>query len=208
MDFFSIDIIFWIIAFIPSIVLHELAHALCARWLGDRTAELNGRITLDPRAHLDVVGTLMLFFLHIGWAKPVPVNPFNFKNPRRDMALTSIAGPFANFLIALISGFILSLLFHFYPHANLIYLFRIFLMLNVSLMLFNLIPVPPLDGSKILAYFIPKEYHYQYDRYLNYGPIVLIILILFNNFFPILTYLIGIPAIYIVKFILLISGVS
>ena len=147
--------------------LHECAHALAAYRLGDNTARDQGRLTLDPIAHIDPFGALLLLFCGFGWAKPVPVNPNNFRNRSRDMMLTAIAGPASN-LVAAFLGVIVIQLFGFYnggftlgdADTKMEYVFTIlyyFTVINLNLCLFNMIPVPPLDGSRVLTYLLPPR---------------------------------------------------
>lgn len=158
-----------------AIIFHELAHGITAYWLGDDTAKDAGRLTLNPLKHIDVTGFIFMLIFKFGWAKPVPVNPFNFKNRKRGMILVSLAGPVSNFLIAIIIGFLLS--------TNIITNKIIFEMLfitiwyNIMLGVFNLLPFPPLDGSKIFASLLPRKLEYYFYKYEKYMYIVLVILI-------------------------------
>ena len=152
--------IMFAISVLLALSIHEAAHAWAAHILGDNTAKNQGRLTLDPRKHLDLYGTLMFLFAGIGWGKPVPVDPVYFKNPKRDSALVALAGPFSNFLLALILGTFASSVSGGLQHT-LLYMVDI----NIALCAFNLIPIPPLDGSKILGLFIP---HYQFYKYTQF----------------------------------------
>lgn len=153
---------------------HEFAHAWMAKKLGDDTGERDGRLTLNPLAHIDYFGTLMLLFIGFGWAKPVMVEPRNFKNPKRDMALSALAGPVANIIAAIISGLLLNLVYTIVSLNSiqivnsdgiiyssvfvwLIILFQYLMQINIALAVFNFIPIPPLDGSKILMAFLPDD---------------------------------------------------
>ena len=140
-----------------TIVLHELAHGMVADFLGDPTPRNAGRLTLNPIKHLDFFGTLMLVVTRrIGWAKPVPINPMNFENPLRDMALVGAAGPIMNLFIAYFLG--ASLRYGFVDSQSFLSLiFQIAIQMNIGLAVFNLIPVPPLDGSRILTGILPKD---------------------------------------------------
>jgi Zn-dependent protease len=174
--------IYFIIALVIAISVHEAAHALAAYKLGDPTAKYEGRLTLNPVKHLDPLGTLMLFLVHFGWGKPVPVNPYNFKNPIKDSALVSLAGPMSNFLIALI----FSVPLKYFPHILPISIFYLFLMiidLNILLGVFNLLPFPPLDGSKIFAVFVPKHLQNSYYHFLKIAQPYFLVFIFIDIFF-------------------------
>lgn len=177
--------VYYAFALIISITVHEAAHAWMAYKLGDYTAKYEGRVTLNPLAHLDPIGTLMIFVAHFGWGKPVPYNPYHLKNPKTGGALIALAGPVANFLTALI----LSLPLQYFNFAILgavgNFLGEVLIttvLLNVALMVFNILPIAPLDGSKILHIFIPTKYEQKYAEYLRMGPFVLIGLILLQSF--------------------------
>ena len=167
-----------------ALTFHEFAHAYVANRLGDPTAKEMGRLTLNPLVHLDLVGTAMLFIVHIGWAKPVPVNPLNFKNPKQDLLWVSLAGPGANLLLALVCGLtcrMLGIEGWFSPEAGLMGLVKFMivfgLLINIVLAVFNLLPIPPLDGSKILMGLIPRQYEQQFLPFMRYGTTILIALI-------------------------------
>lgn len=159
------EYLFLIIILLFSVIIHEVAHGTMANNLGDPTAKYEGRLTLNPLKHLDPVGSvllpLMLVIIRspflIGWAKPVPVNPYNLRNPKKDMAKIAIAGPAVNFLVA----FFFALLIQFFviPERFLI-IFTFIIFINILLAVFNLLPVPPLDGSKILFSFLPNRLEY------------------------------------------------
>lgn len=180
MDFSSIIIGLTILLF--SVVLHELAHGVVADRLGDSTARLAGRLTLNPIPHLDLFGSILLpLFLFLvqspilfGAAKPVPVNFFNLRNPKRDMALVSLAGPGTNLLIAI--AFAIPIRFGLLAESSAV--FEIFfqaVMLNLSLAIFNLLPIPPLDGSKVFASLFSDEMMYRILAWERYGFILIIL---------------------------------
>lgn len=161
--------------------IHELAHAWIANKLGDDTARLKGRLTFNPFAHLDFLGTIMIFLFGIGYAKPVPVNPVRLKHPRRDMALISLAGPVSNLIMAFVSVFIfyaVAAIFHDTTVTYAVsYFFYFAASVNVTLAVFNLIPIPPLDGSKILTAVLPDKTYFKYMQYERYIMIGLMILL-------------------------------
>lgn len=184
------------LAALLSISVHESAHALSAHWLGDDTAKRMGRISLNPFRHLDPVGFFMMVVAHFGWARPVPVDMRRFKNPKVGMALTALAGPLSNVLLALLSVFAYCLTFflapiktqmmwvgYLEPGGALYYLidfFYVLTLLNTGLAVFNLIPISPLDGSKILAIVLPDAAYLKLMRYERYGMLILIGLLFLN----------------------------
>ncbi len=162
-------------AVLIGLTFHEYAHAAAAYRLGDRTAKYQGRLTLNPAAHIDVMGLIMLYLFKFGWARPVPVNPYNFRGDRRrGMLLVSLAGPAANLIIAVVAAILLGAFLWNIPYVNRIT--QIIIEINVVLAIFNLIPVPPLDGSKILAGLLPVSQEWLY-RFEQYGAIILILLV-------------------------------
>ncbi len=175
-----------VVAVLFAISVHEMSHGFAAYKLGDKTAKYDGRLSLNPLRHLDLFGALCLLFFGFGWAKPVMVNPNYFKNHKRDMALTALAGPLSNFLMALI-GMVVFL--HLCPLISNKYVYQFFFMfiiLNISLGVFNLIPIPPLDGSKIFLSLLPRRIYYEIMRYEQFGFIILIIALTLDVLDPIL----------------------
>lgn len=168
--------------------VHEMAHAYAAYKCGDDTAKLKGRLTINPFAHLDLIGTLMILFFGIGYANPVPVNPARLKHPRKNMALISFAGPLANIIMSFIFIFLTYFLMFIAPTNNVIYMVASFFsyaaQVNVTLAVFNLIPIPPLDGSKILTAVLPDKIYFslmRYERYIMIGLFVLLFLGVLNG---------------------------
>jgi Zn-dependent protease len=158
-----------------AIIFHELAHGLTAYWLGDPTAKNAGRLTLNPIKHIDPVGFLFMLIFRFGWAKAVPINPSYFKNRKRDTILVSIAGVTTNFIIAIITGAVLV----YAPIRNeiLAQMLVITLWYNIMLGVFNLMPFPPLDGSKVVASLLPVKLEYYFYKYEKYFYLILILLI-------------------------------
>ncbi|HHW27866.1 MAG TPA: site-2 protease family protein [Firmicutes bacterium] len=168
--------------FLLAISIHEYAHARIAFELGDDTAEREGRMTLEPWAHFDLVGAIMLLFFRFGWARPVPVNPYRFRNPRKGMALVSLAGPAANMIAAFVLQVLTILLFTRirFTGSPWIHLPRVLeqaAWINAGLGFFNLIPIPPLDGSKIVSVLLPYSLQDLWDQFEQYGFLVLIVLL-------------------------------
>lgn len=192
----------WAIALISAVTVHEFAHAWTAVRLGDPTPKLQGRLTLNPLAHLDPLGTLMLLLVRFGWGKPVQFDPFNLENPRRDAAVISLAGPASNLILASVLSIVLRFAqTPFSPFAGLAVFIPPFIMLNVVLAIFNLIPVHPLDGGKILVGLLPPRDALKVDLFMQkYGIFILIILIfplfgtspVFTIISPVINFLLGI----------------
>ena len=181
-DINFMEILYRLPAVFIGFSFHEFAHALVAYRMGDDTAKINGRLTLDPTAHIDPIGILMLILFKFGWAKPVPINPGNFKNRKQGIILVSLAGPMMNFIIAIISLLIYGLVYFKFGIENVIFdriMINIYF-INIGLGIFNLIPLPPLDGSKILAGILPVKLEYKFYQYEQYSYILLLILILTN----------------------------
>jgi Zn-dependent protease len=172
-----------------ALTFHEFAHAFVANWYGDDTAKQSGRLTLNPLRHLDPLGTIMIFLVHFGWAKPVPVNPYRLRNPRQDMLWISAAGPLSNMILALISGVVLRIFYSIFgePGQHSIigiveFMLVMSLQINLALAIFNVLPIAPLDGSKILSGLLPIRYKTTIYFLERYGPFVLIGLIVFGQF--------------------------
>ena len=172
-----------ILIFLVSPV-HELSHAAAALALGDKTPRWQGRITLNPLAHIDYIGSLMILLFGFGWAKPVEVNMRNFKNPKAGMAVTALAGPLSNFIIAFVAALFYAPVYDacisLLPTSEMLaeilyYFFNYFILINISIGIFNLIPIPPLDGSRILSSILPDKYYYQLMRYEQYSFIIFIV---------------------------------
>ena len=191
MGFFVGDpmqILTFLIALVIALTFHEASHALVSYYLGDPTAKMKGRLSLNPVAHLDPVGSVIfLITWAIGWGKPVPINPSNFKKPVRDSALTALAGPLSNFILAILLAVILKYLSKYLSEENALHEFLLLLIyttfhVNISLGIFNLFPFPPLDGSKILGLIVPRKWHRQYSNYLENGAKYLVVIILVDVF--------------------------
>ena len=170
-------------AVVLCLTVHETAHGFAAYLLGDRTALREGRLSLNPLRHIDLVGLALLFTAGFGWAKPVPVDSRHFRHPKRGMAVTALAGPISNFLLAFLLILLCKAIYLYNPSAFFIELFYMLLyaaQLSIGLGLFNLLPIPPLDGSKVLAAILPDRAYYLLMRYERYGMILLLILALTN----------------------------
>lgn len=182
-----------LIPLLLSLTVHEWAHAWSAHRLGDDTAAMQGRLTLNPIAHIDPVGTLILPLLGVpfGWAKPVPVNPTRFRrdvNMKAGMMITAAAGPLANIALAVLSAIAIGLVARFAPQAlaagsglSLMSLLTTMLIINVTLAIFNLIPIPPLDGSNVVYGLLPPRQQYTWRQFQQYGPMLLLALLFFGG---------------------------
>lgn len=177
------DLLLSVVPALICITLHELAHGYVAYRLGDDTAKKAGRLTLNPLRHIEIMGLLMMIVFKFGWAKPVPVNMWKFKNPKKGMAITAAAGPIANLLIALVFLFLYGLLFIPLQRAGrswdwLLEMVYITAYLSIALAIFNIIPIPPLDGSKVLFSCISDRSYTKLMYYERYGMIILLVLVL------------------------------
>ncbi len=177
---------------VVSLTFHEFAHSLMAYWLGDTTAKYDGRLSLNPLKHIDPIGFLMLIFFRFGWAKPVGVDPRNFRDPKKDMAFTAVAGPLANLLLAFIAIVLWNVIRRFWPmvlfgNAWVRPLFELMVQYNCVLAVFNMIPIPPLDGSKLLYAVLPDRIVWQIMRVEQYGFMVLMFLVMTGVISPVIS---------------------
>lgn len=173
------------LAIIPALIcitLHELSHGYVAYRLGDNTAKMMGRLTLNPFKHIDIFGLLMMIVFKFGWAKPVPVNMYNFDNPKKGMAITAIAGPISNLLIGCIVLFIYGLAYPLLFSGDMLdtaicSIFELTAYFSFALAIFNLLPIPPLDGSKVMLAFLSDEAYEKLMKYERYGMILLLVVV-------------------------------
>lgn len=175
-----------------SLPVHESAHAIVSNKLGDPTAKSLGRITLNPVKHFDLLGFLCMLFFRFGWAKPVPINARNFKKPRRDMALSALAGPVSNLLLGFLGVILYNVAIRIFSGATFgseralsaawvtVEFFFLFAYLNINLAVFNLIPVPPLDGSRILYVMLPPKWYFGVMKYERYISLAILLLVFFG----------------------------
>ena len=174
------DVVMQIAAVLICLVVHEVCHGLAAYKLGDPTAKSQHRLSLNPLRHLDIFGTLMMLVAGFGWAKPVPIDPRYFRDPKRGMAITALAGPASNFALAYVSALFVNGIYGAILVrgqgallVDALNFFYLLLLLNIGLGIFNLIPFPPLDGSKVLAMFLPDRWYGRWMQLERYGMIVL-----------------------------------
>lgn len=179
---FSNPLVFviYLLAILVAITIHEFSHAWAADYLGDPTPRLQGRLKLNPLVHVDNIGMLFLLFFGFGWGKPVQFDPYNLKNPRKDAALISIAGPISNFILAILLSLLLKLFIFLQLNFLLIigaFIFIPMIKMNIVLGVFNLLPIHPMDGFKIVAGILPEEKAHEWNQLQKYGMIFLILLI-------------------------------
>lgn len=178
-------ILMLIVPILMALTIHEFSHGWAAWRLGDPTARVSGRLTLNPLAHLDPIGTVMLFLFYFGWAKPVPVNMMNFRRPLRDMALVAIAGPIANILLAAALGILaqwLILADLLTPYGITYRILTLGVFINLMLAFFNLLPIPPLDGAKVVGGLLPKRWGWIWMQMERWGALFLLGIILLGQF--------------------------
>lgn len=173
-----------------SLTVHEYFHGWTANKLGDPTAKMRGRLTLNPIAHLDILGTILMFIVGFGWAKPVPIDPRNFKDPKKDTILVAIAGPLSNLAMALAAGLALRFMIPKMVsgeissegiYSVIVIILILTLVYGIALAVFNMIPIPPLDGSRVLYGILPNRYAYAYSRFEPYGVFFLFALFIFGG---------------------------
>jgi len=206
-------IVVWVLPVVFAITVHEVAHGWVAKKKGDNTASQLGRLTLNPIKHIDILGTIIIPGLLLlsftgfifGWAKPVPVDPRNFKNPKKDMALVALAGPVSNLLMAIAWALIARL--GVYIEAEVISLPLIYtgiagISINLVLALINLIPIPPLDGSRIVTGLLPNKWTWHYNRFERYGFVLLLLLLWSGG----LGYMLGYPMFYVQQMFFSLAG--
>ena len=176
---FIVSLLYVAPAVLIALSLHEFAHGLASYSLGDPTPKASGRLSLNPFRHMDLWGTLLLLFFGFGWAKPVSVDPRYYKNPKADMVKVALAGPLMNFVVAFVALFFMGVIAKFnFVVTNYIYnLLCQIAIIDIGLGLFNLIPIPPLDGSKVLFSLLPERYYFSYMRFEQFGMIFLLVLI-------------------------------
>ncbi|MBQ3211541.1 MAG: site-2 protease family protein [Oscillospiraceae bacterium] len=178
---YLLGILMGVIPALICITLHELSHGLAAFALGDDTARRTGRLSLNPLKHLDPMGLLMMVVFHVGWAKPVPVNMYRFKNPRRGMALTAAAGPLSNIVISIVFLFLYGLFYLPLGKSQvgtyILSMLELTAYISIGLAVFNLLPVPPLDGSKLVFSLISEENYRKLMHYERYGSVLMFVLV-------------------------------
>lgn len=174
-------------AVLIAITVHEFSHAYAAVKMGDRTPQYHGRLSLNPLDHLDPIGTLMLIIFRFGWAKPVPINPYNFRDYKKGTVIVALAGPLSNFALALVSSLVARLVIPF-GFSYLSIFIDTLIFINIALAIFNLIPIPPLDGSRLLILIVPPRYEYILGWLERYGFFIIIFIIAFT---PLISWIVG-----------------
>lgn len=179
-------LLIWVLVIVTALTVHEFAHAFVGSRLGDKTAEMMGRLTLNPMAHIDPMGFVMLLLLGFGWAKPVPFNPYNLNNPKWDAVKIALAGPGSNLLLSVISGIALRILLASGAELSLLHIFlTLMVLINLFLLVFNLIPIHPLDGSKLVdALLTAPRWARLRIAIATYGPQVLMVLVIISILTP------------------------
>ncbi len=184
-------------ALLVAVICHEVAHGVVAGWFGDPTARDAGRLTLNPIPHIDPLGSIilpLLFFISgshfmIGWAKPVPVDPRYFKRPTRDMMWVAVAGPLTNFTLAVMASMVLRVMGVVAVWPVLVYGLAVFVQINILLMVFNLLPIPPLDGSRVMIHFLPPDWRASWARMEPFGILIVFGLAYFGLLFPLIDWI-------------------
>jgi len=202
---FDENMIFRIPALLIALTIHEYAHARVAVWMGDNTPKIMGRLTLNPIAHLDPFGLIMLWLFKFGWAKPVPINPNNFKNWRKGTMLVSLAGPGANIMMAFLAAIIYGILAKFQLMSSGVdAVLKFTYSYNIIFAVFNLIPLPPLDGSKILMNLLPGRQASMLEKIEPYAPFILLALVYLNIISMIITPLYNVLSFIISQIVMII----
>ena len=181
------DAVLRVAAIFLCLTVHETCHGLAALALGDPTAKSMHRLSLNPLRHIDWLGLLMMFVAGFGWAKPVPVDPRYFRKPKQGMALTALAGPVSNFVLAVLAMLVSKVIYLYAPYSvamDVVFSFCLYTLapLSIGLGLFNLIPIPPLDGSKVVAMFLPDRWYYRWMQLERYGMVILMVALWFGVF--------------------------
>lgn len=187
-----INVLIRVVVVLLAISVHELSHGFAAYKMGDPTAKYDGRLSLNPLHHIDPIGALCMFLFGFGWAKPVMINPNYFKNLKRGTVVTALAGPLSNFVMAYLGMLLMVHVLPFFPNMYFYTFLLYFISINVGLGVFNLIPIPPLDGSKIFLSLLPRKIYYEIMRYERYGFLVLVIALYLGVIDPILNFFNGI----------------
>ena len=178
-DFSLLSLLAGLPGLLIALVIHEYAHARVAVAMGDFTPKLMGRLTLNPKAHIDPIGLLMLLVAHFGWAKPVSINPRNFKNWRQGELLVALAGPLSNLLVAFVTAIVYAIAYKMGVFSQGVQMvLTLIIIYNINFAIFNMIPIPPLDGSKVLMSFLPDKYAYKLAGLERYSLIILVVMMM------------------------------